>query len=102
MGAGTDSFFRRARLASVGPLLCILMASMRSTMPLESSISYCSLVRTSICTVTDEYGFCLRTGQDEAECAIIWEWAYCKRTVLQLRAPIALTEEWNMLTTWVR
>ena len=32
-------------------------ASIKSTIPLECSTSYCSLVRTSIWTVTAEYGF---------------------------------------------
>lgn len=51
------SFFLRARAASAGPVACSLMTSTRSGIPLSSSSSNCSLVRRSIATVTEEYGF---------------------------------------------
>ncbi len=57
MGRQTYSFFRRARAASVGPLAWSRMTSTRSTIPLRSLSSYCSLVRRSIWTVMAVYGF---------------------------------------------
>ena len=56
----TDSFFLMARAASVGPLLCSLMTSIRSTIPLRSSTSYSGLVMRSIWTVIAVYGFACR------------------------------------------
>lgn len=57
VGGQTYSFFRIALAASVGPSACSLMTSIRSTMPVMSSPSYCSLVKRSIWTVTAVYGF---------------------------------------------
>lgn len=61
------SFFRIARAASVGPVACKVMASTRSGIPLRSSSSNWSLVRRSMATVTEEYGFFYRPCLSEPD-----------------------------------
>lgn len=57
------SFLRIARAASAGPVVCGLITSTRSGIPLRSSTSCASLVSVSTKTVTDVYGFfCVSPG----------------------------------------
>lgn len=72
------SFLRIARAASVGPVACNVMASTRSGIPLRSSSSNCSLVRRSMATVTEEYGFFYRqrflSGPGNCTCSLEYYW----------------------------